>query len=87
MWEYRVIDIPRTKEWLKDKPDGKINPNAVSFLLYYCVAMEVGNRSRGEGMEKKLLLIFWGADRGCILASSYPASDDVYLGDRYPAVY
>lgn len=25
-----IIDIPRTKEWKVDKPDGKISPEAVS---------------------------------------------------------
>lgn len=48
-----IIDIPRTKEWKVDKPDGKISPEAVSgscpvFLVSpFCldfVACIVGSR-------------------------------------------
>lgn len=29
-----IIDIPRTKEWKVDAPDGKISPEAVSDLFF-----------------------------------------------------
>ena len=36
-----IIDIPKTKEWKVNEPDGKISPDAVSLLapfLGFCMA-------------------------------------------------
>ena len=30
-----VIDIPRTKGWLNDTPDAKLDPGAVSYLPFF----------------------------------------------------
>lgn len=65
-----VIDIPRTKEYMKDAgPDAKISPDAVSAL--HCTWM-----SHADNMT----------DCGCVLASSHAATELFYKRDRYQTV-
>ena len=37
-----VIDIPKTKEYMKDIPDGKIDPDAVSITVWETCFVDVG---------------------------------------------
>jgi hypothetical protein len=66
-----IIDIPRTKAWNANdgKPDGKINPDAVSF---------VESSSRKKGLTT---LTNW-TKKDCrkLLVSTYPASIGLHPG-------